>query len=129
MSAGGRGEAMNRRLIAQKYLEVAELAASEEGGAVNNVVVGVAVLAGIAAGDAICLTALGERYAGTDHSEAVSVLRRVARELADHLAKLVRLKPPSHYGNQFVSTTDRTAALRAARKLVEAATERTSRAG
>ena len=32
-----------------------------------NVCVGLAVLAGIAAGDAICLSATGERYAGTDH--------------------------------------------------------------
>lgn len=46
-----------------RYLEVAELAAAEEGAGANNVVVGIAVLAGIAASDAICLVATGSRYA------------------------------------------------------------------
>lgn len=45
------GQASARRKIAQKHLEVAELVA-EEGGAAINVCVGLAVLAGIAAGDA-----------------------------------------------------------------------------
>ena len=124
-SRGGSGEARNRRLVAQKYLEVADLADSEEGPAANNVVVGVCVLAGIAAGDAICLAATGVRYAGTDHAEAAQLLRRADPGLGDELSKLVRLKPAAHYGSQFVSGEDRTRALRAARKLVDAAAQRT----
>jgi len=67
---GTPADARSRRLIAGKYLEAAELMASEEGQAAKNVVVGIAVLAGIAAGDALCLVATGSRYAGTDHAEA-----------------------------------------------------------
>lgn len=90
--AGGVGEARNRRLIAQKYLEAALLAATEEGPAANNVVVGICVLAGIAGGDAICLTAIGQRYAGEDHAEAARFLGKVDREAGKRLASLVRLK-------------------------------------
>ena len=51
---GGPGDAKGRRLVAEKYLEVADLTSSEDGATIN-VTVGIAVLAGIAAGDAICL--------------------------------------------------------------------------
>jgi hypothetical protein len=42
------------------------------------------------------------------------------------LATLVRLKPLAHYGTGFVTDADRTRALRAARTLVEAATDRST---
>jgi len=45
--------------VAEKYLDAAELMAEELAAAAGNVVVGVAVLAGIAAGDAICCARLG----------------------------------------------------------------------
>ena len=124
-ASGTPGDARNRRAIAQKYLEVAELAATEEGPAAHNVVVGIAVLAGIAASDAICIAATGNRYAGEDHAEAARVLGRVDSRLGSELQKLVRLKPGAHYGSTFIGTADRTRALRAAGKLVDAATERT----
>ncbi|WP_109505343.1 hypothetical protein [Nocardioides speluncae] len=123
---GGRGEARNRRDIAAKYLEAGELAATEEGPAANNVVVGICVLAGIAAGDALCLTSVGERYAGQDHAEAAAFLRRIDPARGRDLAALVRLKPIAHYGTGFVKDAERTRALRAARALVESATERTT---
>lgn len=112
-------------MIAQKYLEVAELASTEEGPAANNAVVGVAVLAGIAASDAICLSATGSRYAGEDHSEAARLLGGVDRKLGLELQKLVRLKPGSHYGSKFIGAEESKRALRAASTLVVAATERT----
>jgi hypothetical protein len=59
------GEGRGRRQVAEKYLEVANLIDSEDAAAIN-VCVGVAVLAGIAAADAICAAALGERYSGPD---------------------------------------------------------------
>lgn len=40
--SGGRGDARNRRLVAEKYLEVGELTQDESGAAVN-VTVGIAV--------------------------------------------------------------------------------------
>jgi hypothetical protein len=123
--AGTRADAVGRRRIAEKYLDVAELAATEDGTAIN-VAVGVAVLAGIAAGDAICIAAIGERYAGQEHAAAAELLGRVDKVLGGQLRDLVDLKPGSHYGSSLLSVRDRTRALRAARTLVEAARERTT---
>ncbi len=78
---GSVADARNRRIIATRYLEIAELAAAEEGPGANNVVVGIAVLAGIAASDAICFAAIGARYAGEDHAEAARVLARTDTRL------------------------------------------------
>lgn len=118
-----RAEAINRCRIAQKYFELAELAASEGGEAIN-VAVGLAVLAGIAAGDAITSSAIGERYSGKDHSAAADLLSRVNSGLGAQLRDLVDLKPQSHYGDSLLSTRDRARALRAARILVEEAQRR-----
>lgn len=92
---GTPGEARTRRLVAEKYLEVADLAAEEDGVAIN-VAVGLAVLAGIAAGDAICLRATGE------------------------------LKPASHYGARILTPEDRLRAMRHANALVQEAPTRTT---
>ena len=61
LRAGTASDARNRRIIAARYLEVAQLASAEEGPGANNVVVGVAVLAGIAASDAIRPGPFGSR--------------------------------------------------------------------
>jgi len=81
--------------VASKYLEVARLIEAEDGAAVN-VCVGVAVLAGIAASDAICVAGLGERHAGADHHAAAALLSRVDRRLARQLTDLVDMKDRSH---------------------------------
>lgn len=120
-----RRVAVGRRRIAQKYLEVAELVATEDGAAVN-VAVGLAVLAGIAAADAICIAATGERASGQDHTAAADLLGRVDRNLGRRLRDLVDLKPASHYGERLLNLRDRTKAIRAARTLVDNAAERTS---
>lgn len=116
-------EGASRRRIAAKYLEVAQIAATEDGAAIN-VAVGIAVLAGIAASDAICAAALGERYAGQDHAAAVHVLKRVDAMLARKLKTLVDMKPGSHYGDSLLTSDHRDRAIRAATDLVQAARER-----
>lgn len=120
---GEPGSARGRRIVAQKYLEVAELVADEDGATIN-VAVGLAVLAGIAAADAICIAAVGQRSAGADHAAAAELLERVDRTLGRRLRSLVALKPASHYGEQLLSTAERTSALRSARVLVGAAAVR-----
>lgn len=120
---GDRQEARARRQLAQKYLEVADVIASEDGTAVN-VCVGLAVLAGIAAADAVCLIAIGARYSGSDHSAAADLMDTVDAALGKRLRQLVSLKPGSHYGNTLLTAEDRKTALRAATALVEAATLR-----
>ena len=111
--AEGRG----RRLVAEKYLEVADLIDSEDGTALN-VCVGIAVLAGIAASDAICAAALGERYSGEDHDAAAELLSRVDPKLGKALHDLVALKGESHYGAALLTAEDRKKALRCASTLV-----------
>lgn len=117
--AEGRG----RYRVAVKYFEVAQLVEAEDGAALN-VCVGVAVLAGIAAADAICVSALGERHAGSDHLGAAILLQRVDRGLSRRLADLVELKARSHYGAGLLTPRDRVRALRCAEALVEAAGRR-----
>lgn len=116
-------QARARRIIAQKYLEVAEVVAAEDGAALN-VCVGLAVLAGIAAGDAVCIAATGERYSGRDHAAAAELLTRVDGGLGKRLRQLVDLKAGSHYGENLLGAEDRNRALRSARALVRAALER-----
>ena len=57
-------DARKRLADAEKYLEVAELVASEDSLESHNVATGLAVLAGIAAADAACCKALGESSLG-----------------------------------------------------------------
>lgn len=119
-----RAEAFTRRRIAEKYLEVAELAATEDGIA-NNVAIGLAVLAGIAAGDAICIAAVRERYSGKDHLAAAHFLQRIDKASGDELLTLIELKSVSHYGFEVLGDRQRIRAMRAARSLVLAARHRT----
>lgn len=121
----GRGEARNRRLVAEKYLEVAELASGEDGATIN-VTIGLAVLAGIAAGDAICMAATGEYYSGPDHAAAAELLARTDTELGKKLSELVALKPAAHYGHKILDGDDRSRALRRATALVSQARARTT---
>lgn len=118
------GEGRGRRRIAEKYLQVAELIETEDGTAVN-VCVGVAVLAGIAAADAICIAAIGERYAGPDHAAAADLLSQVDPATGKRLRELIDLKPGSHFGFSLLTAADRTKALRAAKALTEEAARRT----
>jgi hypothetical protein len=69
---------------AEKYLDVAELVATEDSLESHNVATGLAVLAGIAAADAACCKTLGESSRGPDHQDAaifhcLAVLRRSLR--------------------------------------------------
>jgi hypothetical protein len=120
---GTAAQARARRVIAEKYLEVAELVEVEDGAAIN-VCVGLAVLAGIAAGDAICIAAIGERYSGNDHAAAAELLTRVDARLGKRLRSLAGHKPASHYGEALLGNNDRKSALRAARLLVDEAATR-----
>ena len=121
--ACGRAQALSRTDVAERYLTLAELAAEDDSSASRNVAVGNAVLAGIAASDALCCLRLGRRSRGQDHREAVDLLRQVDRTSARDLAKLLMLKDTAHYGDRLINDENRTAALRAARRLVEGARE------
>ncbi len=119
-------DARKRLADAEKYLEVAELVASEDSLESHNVAAGLAVLAGIAAADAACCKALGESSRGPDHRDAATFLRRITpggEAAANDFERLVGLKDKAHYSFLNVSGQDRTGAIRRTSQLVEFARE------
>lgn len=115
-------DARKRLGDADKYLEVAQLVATEHSFEAHNVAAGLAVLAGIAATDAACCQALNESSRGPDHREAADLLRRIApdgKTAANNFERLVGLKDKAHYGFLNVSGQDRAVALRRAGQLVD----------
>lgn len=133
-------EASTRAAHARAYLETAKLIRSDPGkpGDVdfNHVAAGNAVLAAIAASDAVCCRLLGERARGQDHREAIGLLGQVrfgtgtereqarrAQTLASALATALDLKDDSHYGTMMIGNAELQRLLRAAERLVAAADE------
>ena len=116
--------------MALAYLETAQLAGSERREGFSNVTAGLAVLAGIAASDAICCVCLGRYHRGDDHRQATELLQTATpdgRELAVRLTRLLGLKDTAHYGASLVSYPDAKQALRWATQLVVRAREELER--
>ena len=118
--AGSTADARLRREEGHLLLERAGLgdATNSRSGKVD---VAIAALAGIAYADAICLAALGERSAGSDHSDAVVLLREVVPRAAAHLQVLVSVETAAQYGVDALSQEVVKRALRAADLLAERA--------
>ena len=72
-------EARARLSEARAYLEMAALNVASDSPAERKVSGSHAILAGIAAADAICGLVLGERRAGDDHARAVAILTQAVR--------------------------------------------------
>lgn len=107
--------------MARKYLDAAELADDDDPVSAT-VVVGAAVLAGIAAADAACGAVLGQISRGNDHAQSVELVRSIlpaGQVAAQDLSHLLALKDQAHYGFGAISAAQATAALRRARQLVE----------
>lgn len=120
----GPEEAKRRSKIARTYLDMAELAEDQGLEEARNVAAGNAVLAAIAACDALCCLRLGKLSRGQSHAEAVALLRTVhpdGRELSADLAKVLGVKDTSHYGTAFVAAAKLKTTMRSATTLVEAA--------
>ncbi|HEY5244169.1 MAG TPA: hypothetical protein VIJ60_00735 [Acidimicrobiales bacterium] len=124
-------EARVRARTATAYLDVALIVLDEQSrDEFLNVAGGLAVLAGIAASDAICCTRLGHRYRGDDHRGAADLLRTAAPDgarLATTLTRLLDLKDEAHYGVMVVSTGKARNAVKWATTLVERAAEEIQR--
>jgi len=131
-------DARMRLRHAEAFLATAQLVSSEEGKPAdydyNHVAAGVAVLAAIAASDALCCRLLGERARGQDHRQSIEVLEQTrhgegtpamqeqrARELGRALATALDVKDESHYGTRMLTPEQVTRVMRAAEKLVMAA--------
>jgi hypothetical protein len=126
-----RSDARARLGTAQAYLDVARRVLDEPTrGEYLNVAAGLAVLAGIAASDAICGVRLGRIHRGEDHLGAADILREATPDgdkLAIQLGRLLSLKDAAHYGVQVVSSRNATDAGKWASRLVERAREETER--
>lgn len=95
-----------------------------------NVAVGLAILAGIAASDALCGLRLGYVHRGEDHRAAADLLQQATPDgakLAADLRRLLSLKDAAHYGMLLVSARNASDAKKLAARLVERATEESER--
>jgi hypothetical protein len=124
-------DARIRLKTARAYLEVADLVLGEkEREEYLNVAAGLAVLAGIAASDAICCARLRIRHRGDDHRGAADMLRTATPDgsnLARVLLRLPDLKDEAHYGVMVVAARKASDAARWARTLVDRASQEVER--
>jgi hypothetical protein len=121
----GQPEARVRFGMAKAYLEVAAAALDERSrDEFLNVTAGTAVLAGIAASDAICCLRLGRHHRGDDHRAAAELLKSAVPDgpkLSATLSRLLDVKDAGHYGVSIVSAKRARDAIRWAQILVERA--------
>jgi hypothetical protein len=123
-------EARQRLRYATAYLEIAELVLGDDRAEMPGVAAGLAVLAGIAASDAICARRLGEIHRGESHREAGRLLRDATpdgKALAGTLLKLLDIKDEAHYGLIIVPVRKAKDAVRWARVLTTRASEEAER--
>ena len=120
----GPGEATRKARLARAYLDLADQAAQQNSDEARNVAAGNAVLAAIAASDALTCLRLGRHSRGQGHTEAAALLRTIRPDgarLAKDLTTALGVKDAAHYGTVFVSAATLKTTLRAAGRLVEAA--------
>jgi hypothetical protein len=122
-----RGDARTRLAHARKFLEVAELVATEKDiEESKSCAAALAVLAGIAAADAACCARLGRRSRGQDHQQAADLVEQIepgGKAAAKALRELLSMKDTAHYGMTHISTPTLTAGLRRADHLVKFAAD------
>jgi len=120
----GRIEADRRARLARTYLDLAEQAAAQHSDEARNVAAGNAVLAAIAASDALTCLRLGRHSRGQAHQEATALLKEIrpgGAALAKDLTTSLGVKDAAHYGSVLVSASSLKSVLRATVRLVEAA--------
>jgi hypothetical protein len=123
-------DARMRAQAATAYLEVAELVLDEDSAAMPGVAAGLAVLAGIAASDAICARRLGQIHRGDDHRGASALLAKATPDgvkLSQAFRRLIDIKDEAHYGLTVVPPRKARNAVRRAQTLVTRATEELER--
>lgn len=123
MQGMSAAEVRIRANAARKFVEVAALVYEDESDVSNLQVTGaLAVLAGIAASDAVCGHVIKQRPRGQDHKQAVDVLAsfRQGERLSATLGRLLDQKDAAHYGTTSLSRVNAGKMLEQARKMVDA---------
>lgn len=127
----GLPEAKSRLRAGRAYLEVADLVLDEhDRKAFLNVAAGLAVLAGVAASDAICACRLGRIHRGDDHRGASELLRQATPDgdrLAATFLRLIDVKAAAHYGVMVVAGSRARDTVGWSRRLVERAQQEVER--
>jgi hypothetical protein len=112
---------------ARKFLELAEVVATERANPASaDGAASLAILAGIAACDAACCTALGRRSRGQNHHDAAVLLEEIesgGKEAGNAFGRMLSIKDRANYGIESVSGKQLDAVLNQAKKLVDFATE------
>lgn len=126
MMASRSADAEIRRGRWNKALQFAEAAAllfddQSESSDVGDSFITLAVHAGIAAADVLCIARLGEYSASGAHDEAVALLKSADPEAAKHLARLLSLKTKAGYTHRPASLSDVRTAYRSHKALLAAA--------
>jgi hypothetical protein len=117
----GEDDARGRLRDARAQLDLAELAGATSSPEEKKATASCAVLAGIAAADAACCKALGQRSRSQNHRDAVALVRQVAPggpDAAKQLERLLGLKDQAQYGLEDIGGQKLLSALRQARALV-----------
>lgn len=118
-------QARSRRRQARAFLDVAELVLEEPATqSETHVAAALAVLAAIAASDAICGLRLGCYSRGQDHDQAAELLDSVDvgdGSLSAKLRRVLAAKDSVHYSPRLVSKSDAQGLVRNAAVVVEAA--------
>lgn len=130
--SGNRALAAARAAVAREYQQLAELVASEDRQFAHNAAAGNAVLAAIAAADAICCLRLGRYHVGDDHRAATMLLTRVrpdGQQLAKDLAKVLAINDQVHYSGDPLPDHRLKSVLRSADRLVDVAERMLAEAG
>ena len=107
---------------AEAHLDLAGMADANSSPEERKAAASCAVLAGIAAADAACCAALGERSRGQDHREASDLLRQIepgGDQAAKQFGRLIGLKDAAQYGFDDINAAMLGAAQRQATGLVE----------
>ena len=122
-----RSRRCDRQAAAQRYdqakafAEMAELDPLSSEGPRRPAAVSNAVLAGIAAADAICCRRLGRRAAGDDHQQALALLGDtgdVGMAARGHLETLLSIKNKAQYEEVDPTVTEAKRAIRAMRSIL-----------
>jgi hypothetical protein len=115
----------------EAYLQVAELVLEEPDRVeMPGVSAGLAVLAGIAASDAICACRLHQIHRGEDHRAAATLLEGATpdgRKLAATFVRLLDLKDEAHYGVLTIAPQRARSAVKWARLLLDRARDELER--
>lgn len=115
---------MSRLAQARDFLEVADVALAGEK---FDPAASDAVLAGIAAADAICCAVLHRRSSDGDHLTSKDLVDEVDPKAGTQLGRLLSIKSRAQYDSRSVTSTDATNAVRRAARLVEMAEQQLAR--